>query len=68
MVNINRTLCPVDLSEVSRDALHHALALAKWYEARVTVFHVYSALQPLLPVTGMPGNAPLLPPVQPDDR
>ena len=28
MVNINRILCPVDLSEFSRDALHHALALA----------------------------------------
>ena len=67
MVNINRILCPVDLSEFSRDALHHALALAKWYEAKVTVFHVYSAPQPVLPVTGMPGNVPLLPPVQPDE-
>jgi nucleotide-binding universal stress UspA family protein len=67
MVNINRILCPVDLSQFSRDALHHALALAKWYAAQVTVCHVYSALQPLLPVTGMPGNEPLPPPVQPDD-
>ncbi len=67
MVNIHRILCPVDLSEFSRDALHHALALAKWYEANVTVFHVYSAPEPLLPVTGMPGNVPLLPPVQPDE-
>ncbi|MGH7556160.1 MAG: universal stress protein, partial [Longimicrobiales bacterium] len=67
MVNINRILCPVDLSEFSRDALRHALALAEWYEAHVTVCHVYSAPQPLLPVTGLPGNAPLLPPVQPDE-
>ena len=67
MVNINRILCPVDLSEFSRDALHHALALARWYEAQVTVCHVYSAPQPLLPVTGMPGNVPLPPPVQPDE-
>ena len=64
MVNINRILCPVDLSEFSRDALHHAVALAKWYEATVTVFHVWSAPQPLMPVTGMPGNVPLLPPVR----
>ena len=67
MVTVNRILCPVDLSEFSRDALHHAQALAKWYEAKVTVFHVYSAPQPLLPVTGMPGNVSLLPPVQPDE-
>ena len=39
----------------------------KWYEAQVTVCHVYSAPQPLLPVTGMPGNVPLPPPVQPDE-
>ena len=35
MVNIERILCPVDLSVFSRDALHHALALARWYEAQV---------------------------------
>ena len=34
MVNIKRILCPVDLSQFSRDALHHALALARWYEAK----------------------------------
>ena len=67
MVTINRIQCPVDLSEFSRDALHHAMALAKWYAAKVTVFHVYSAPQPLVPVTGVPGNVPLLPPVQPDE-
>jgi nucleotide-binding universal stress UspA family protein len=56
MVNIGRILCPVDLSQFSRDALHHALTLARWYEAQVTVFHVYSAPQPVLPVIGMPGT------------
>jgi len=35
MVNITRMLCPVDLSQFSRDALHHAFALARWYEAQV---------------------------------
>ena len=67
MVTINRILCPVDLSEFSRDALHHAMALAKRYSAKITVFHAYSAPQPLVPVTGMPGNVHLLPPVQPDE-
>jgi nucleotide-binding universal stress UspA family protein len=67
MVSITRILCPVDLSDFSRDALRHALALAEWYDAQVTVCHVYSAPQPLLPVTGMPGNAPLPPPVKPDE-
>jgi nucleotide-binding universal stress UspA family protein len=67
MVSITRILCPVDLSDFSRDALRHALALAEWYEAQVTVCHVYSAPQPLLPVTGMPGNVPLPPPVKPDE-
>jgi nucleotide-binding universal stress UspA family protein len=67
MVTISRVLCPVDLSEFSRDALRHALALAKSYEAEVTVCHIYSAPQPILPVPGMPGNVPLLPSVQPDE-
>lgn len=67
MVTINRILCPVDLSEFSRDALHHAMALAKRYSAKITVFHAYSAPQPLVPVTGMPGNVHLLLPVQPDE-
>jgi nucleotide-binding universal stress UspA family protein len=66
MVSITRILCPVDLSAFSRDGLRHALALAEWYEAQVTVCHVYSAPQPL-PVTGMGGTLPLPPPVRPDD-
>ena len=41
MVKVNRILCPVDLSDCSRAALQHALALARWYEAKVTVLHVF---------------------------
>ena len=67
MVNINRILCPVDLSDFSRDALRHALVLAEWYEAQVTVCHVYGTPQPVLPIMGMPGYIPPPPPVQPDD-
>jgi len=66
VVSITRILCPVDLSEFSRDALRHALALAEWYEAHVTVCHIYSAPQPLLSVTGIPGDVALPPPVKPE--
>ena len=66
MVEINRILCPVDLSESSRHALDHALALAKWYDAHVTVLYVCGAPPLPVPLTGMPGDMPELPPVQPD--
>ena len=65
MVTINRILCPVDLSEFSLDALRHAMALAKWYAARVTVLSVYSGPQPILPGNAMPGNVALPPPFNP---
>jgi nucleotide-binding universal stress UspA family protein len=67
MVDIKRILCPVDLSEVSRHALDHALALAKWYEARVTVLHVFNTPQLLAPAPGMGAEIAYLPPVQPAD-
>jgi nucleotide-binding universal stress UspA family protein len=41
MVAIDRVLCPVDLSSYSRAALQQALAIARWYEAKVTVLHVF---------------------------
>jgi nucleotide-binding universal stress UspA family protein len=40
MIQIQRILCPVDFSDCSRRALDHAVALATWYDATVTVFHV----------------------------
>ena len=45
MVAIDRVLCPVDLSSCSRAALQHALAIARWYEAKVTVLHVFRQVQ-----------------------
>lgn len=45
MIQIRRILCPTDFSDASRRALEHAVALAHWYEAEVTVLHV----QPLVP-------------------
>ena len=66
MVQINRILCPVDLSEFSRHALDHALALAKWYDAHVTVLYVSGSPPLPVPLTGMPGDVPELPLLQPD--
>jgi nucleotide-binding universal stress UspA family protein len=40
MLQINRILCPVDLSDSSRHAITHAVMMAKWYKARITALHV----------------------------
>ena len=65
MVSINRILCPIDFSDFSLDALRHGLALARWYSAQVTLFHVYQVSQPL-PVERAPGGVPVFVQVQPD--
>src|SRR5580765_3029647 len=39
MPDIHRILCPVDLSEVSRQAIDHAVLLARWYDASITALH-----------------------------
>jgi nucleotide-binding universal stress UspA family protein len=41
LISIARVLCPIDFSDASQHALAHAVALARWYEARLTVLHVY---------------------------
>jgi nucleotide-binding universal stress UspA family protein len=58
MVNINRILCPIDFSDFSLDALRHALALAQWYKAQLTLFHVYQLVR-TLPSEGMPAAVPV---------
>ena len=66
VVNINRILCPVDLSVVSRHAVDHAFALAKWYEAHLTFLYV-SPPPPLpAPPADLAGTASVLPPLPPD--
>ena len=42
MIQITRILCPIDFSEFSRHALDHAVAIARWYNARLTVLYVFS--------------------------
>jgi nucleotide-binding universal stress UspA family protein len=49
MVEITRVLCAVDFSDFSRYALHHALAVSKWYSSRLTVLHVIDPVVLLQP-------------------
>src|SRR5688572_5280093 len=53
MIEIKNIVCPVDLSDVSRHALDHALAIARWFGARLTVVNVVPPVATLLP----PGDA-----------
>ena len=46
MIEIKRILCPVDFSDHSRHALHHAAAVARWYESTITLLYVH----PVVPV------------------
>lgn len=41
MIRIANILCPVDFSEISRHAFHHAAAIARWYGARLTALYVF---------------------------
>jgi nucleotide-binding universal stress UspA family protein len=50
MIAIRQILCPIDFSEFSQHALHHAVALAKWYRASLMLLHV----QPILAVPAGP--------------
>ena len=51
MTRIERILCPVDFSPVSKRALEHAAVLAQWYESRIVALHV----TPLMPtILGFP--------------
>ena len=57
VMQISRILCPIDFSECSRHALHHAMAIARWYEASVTVLHVFVNV-PNMDVPGVPISDP----------
>jgi nucleotide-binding universal stress UspA family protein len=47
VVEFRQVLCPIDLSEASSRALPYAAALARWYEARLTVLHVVPSFDPI---------------------
>lgn len=62
---IQRVLCPVDYSDFSRRALDHAVSIAGWYEAELTVLHV---LPLVIPATLAAPAAVPLPVEPPSDR
>jgi len=66
MIEIRRILCPIDFSEHSRLALDHAVAVARWYGATITVFNVVA----LVPAMAYAPGTPMLPMTVPtaDDR
>jgi nucleotide-binding universal stress UspA family protein len=41
MIRMQQILCPVDFSEFSRHAVDQAAAIARWYEARLVLLHVF---------------------------
>jgi nucleotide-binding universal stress UspA family protein len=64
MITIGSILCPFDGSEFSRRALEHAVALGRWYRAKLTLLHVYSGV----PVARADGPATWLAPLEPQER
>jgi nucleotide-binding universal stress UspA family protein len=42
--SIERILCPIDFSDIAHHALAHAAAVAKWYDARLTMLYVFVSL------------------------
>jgi nucleotide-binding universal stress UspA family protein len=57
MIEIQQILCPIDFSEFSRHALDHAVAIARRYDATITVFNVCA----LVPATAYAPGTPMLP-------
>jgi nucleotide-binding universal stress UspA family protein len=47
MIELTRILAPIDFSDHSRLALDHAVAIARWYDATVTLLHVVQPLEGL---------------------
>jgi nucleotide-binding universal stress UspA family protein len=47
VIEFKHILCPFDFSESSGRALAHAAALARWYEAQLTVLHVVPTFDPV---------------------
>ena len=52
MAPITNILCPIDFSSFSRNALDHAAAIARWYDATVTALHVLPPVTAFVPPAG----------------
>ncbi len=49
-MDIRQVLCPVDFSDTSDKALHHAAAIARWYGAELHALHAIVPMSPPLAV------------------
>ena len=47
MIEFKQIICPVDFSESSVRAFAHAVAIAQWYDAQLTVLHVVPSFYPV---------------------
>jgi nucleotide-binding universal stress UspA family protein len=65
VIAFKRILCPIDFSETATRALAHAAALARWYDAQLTVIHVVPVfeenMQSSFPFKGDEGRTPYAP-------
>ena len=58
MLRFRKIVCPVDFSPISRRALEHAAAVARWHDSELLALHVV----PLMPaVFGYPGPVEYVP-------
>jgi len=58
----NNILVAVDGSEHSKKALNHALELAKKFDGKITLLHVFSSVVPLATAVETPPTSTLTPP------
>ncbi|HEY5544685.1 MAG TPA: universal stress protein [Gemmatimonadaceae bacterium] len=65
MIVFKQILCPIDFSENATRALAHAAALARWYDAQLTMIHVVPVfednMQSSFPFKGDDGRTPYAP-------
>lgn len=66
MVTIQRILCPVDLSPISKLALEYAALVARWYRAKIRVVLVEPTVMPPVEMAPMPILAGLTPEARAD--
>lgn len=66
LIRIANVLCPVDLSEPSRHALDHAVAVTRWCEAKLIILHVFSVLPSPIPVDAVAVSPELIASIEPD--
>lgn len=62
MLSITHILCPIDFSDTSRRAVRCAIALARWYEAKLSVLHVFANV-PVVEAVATPGGGVVPPPL-----